>query len=553
MTAFGRLLAERADDNGVALLHGDRSWTYRELVGEGRRRAALFADRRDPDRPPHVGVLLDNVPDYVFWLVAGALSGTVVVGINSTYRGEPLAQLIDHTDCQMLVTSSDLARLLDTAPHEVPAHRVLVVDDPGYGEALAVADPETATGPLPGDEDLYLLIFTSGSTGLPKAVRCTQGRIGRTGAHVAGISGLTAGDVTYAPLPFFHAASLFTGWAGAVHAGIPIATRTRFSASGTVPDLRRFGATLLTYTGKVLNYILAVPESADDATVPLRLAIGNEASEGDIRAFARRFDCQVRDSYGSTEGVIIIRRDASMPAGALGTAADTVKVLDPETGAECPPATFDDGGRVTNLDEAVGEIVETQPTSGFEGYYRNAAATEERFRGGAYWSGDLAYRDADGWLFFAGRSNEWLRVDGENFAAGPVEAILGRHPDVRSVAVYAVPDDPIGDRVMVALELHGGATFDPVGFDRFLGEQPDLGPKWMPAFVRVDDELPKLTSMKIDKRALRRDAWRVDGVLWRPASGEALRPLDSDARAGFDHLLAPAPDRAGPDPAGAAS
>lgn len=537
MTAFGRLLADRADDDAVALLHGERTWTYRELAAEGRRRAALFAERADPDRPPHVGVLLDNVPDYLLWLVAGALSGTVVVGINSTYRGEPLAQLIDHTDCQVLVTSTDLAGLLDTAPHEVPAHRVLVVDDPAYADAVAAADPDAALGPPPDDDDLYLLIFTSGSTGLPKAVRCTQGRIGRTGAHVAGISGLAAGDVTYAPLPFFHAASLFTGWAGAVHARTAIATRTRFSASGTIPDLRRFGATHLTYTGKVLNYILAVPGAPDDASVPLRLAIGNEASEADIREFARRFDCQVRDSYGSTEGVIIIRRDASMPSGALGTAADTVRVLDPETGAECPPATFDADGRVTNLDEAVGEIVETQPTSGFEGYYRNAAATEERFRDGAYWSGDLAYRDADGWLFFAGRSNDWLRVDGENFAAGPVEAIVGRHPDVRSVAVYAVPDDPVGDRVMVALELRAGATFDAAAFDRFLAEQPDLGPKWVPAFVRVDEELPKLSSMKIDKKALRRDAWRPDGVAWRPGRGESLRALGDADRARLAPLL----------------
>ena len=151
----------------------------------------------------------------------------------------------------------------------------------------------------------------------------------------------------------------------------------------------------------------------------------------------------MRDSYGSTEGVIIIRRDASMPPGSLGQAADSVKVIDPETGQECPRAQLDEHGRVVNLEAATGEIVETEPTSGFEGYYRNEAAARERFRAGAYWSGDLAYRDAEGWFYFAGRSNEWLRVDGENFAAAPVEAIIGRHPDVRSVAVYAVPDDPV--------------------------------------------------------------------------------------------------------------
>ena len=517
MTAFGRLLLERAEDDRPALLYEDQRWSYRDLVHEGRRRAALFGELADADRPPHVGVLLDNVPDYLFWLTAGALSGAVIVGINSTYRGEQLAQLVDHTDCQLLVTEPDHVDLLAAAPHGIPGERVLVI---GRHE---LPEPAEATAP-PDDDELFLLIFTSGSTGLPKAVRCTQGRIGRTGAHVAGLAELTGADVVYAPLPFFHAASLFTGWSAAVHAGVPISMRKRFSASGTLPDIRRFGATYLTYTGKVLNYLLAAPSQDDDADNPLRLAIGNEASEHDIREFARRYDCHVRDSYGSTEGVIIVRRDPSMPRGALGIAADTVKVLDPETGEECPVGE-------------VGELVETEPTSGFEGYYRNEAATQERFRDGAYWSGDLAYRDADGWLFFAGRSNEWLRVDGENFAAGPVEAILARHPDVRSVAVYAVPDDPVGDRVMVGLELWPGATLDAEAFDAFLAEQPDLGPKWVPAFVRVDDDLPKLSSLKVDKKALRRDAWRVPGVLWRPARGEGLRPMTDDDRAALDHLL----------------
>ena len=212
-------------------------------------------------------------------------------------------------------------------------------------------------------------------------------------------------------------------------------------------------------------------------------------------------------------------------------------VLDPDTGDECPRAVFDEHRRVTNLEAATGELVETQPTSGFEGYYRNEAATTERFRDGAYWSGDLAYRDADGWLYFAGRSNEWLRVDGENFAAAPVEAIIGRHPDVRSVAVYAVPDDPVGDRVMAALELRDGATFDAAGLDTFLQAQPDLGPKWVPSFVRVDAELPKLSSMKIDKKRLRADAWRVDGVVWRPTRHDELRPLSADDQRALAHVL----------------
>ncbi|MCL9762665.1 AMP-binding protein [Frankia sp. AiPa1] len=531
------LLRARAADDETGLIIGEQRWSYRELVEQSARRAAYFERVRDPRRPPHIGVLLENVPDHVFWLGAAALSGATVVGINSTYRGDQLGQLVRHTDCQLLVTSAGFRPLLDGVDTGVPGERLLVVDTPEYA-ALVEASPVTLPDVPVRPEDLFLLIFTSGSTGLPKAVRCTSGRFARTGAHVAKISDLVRGrDVVYSPLPFFHSSSLFTGWAATLAAGVPIVTRPRFSASNTLPDVRRTGATMMTYTGKVLNYILATPERPDDADNPLRIAVGNEASVRDIREFARRFGATVRDSYGSTEGIIIIRRDPSMPDGSLGRPDPTVKVLDAATGAQCPPVTRGPDGRPTNLDVAVGEIVETEPTNGFEGYYNNTEATSARFREGAYWSGDLAYRDDDGWLYFAGRSNEWLRVDGENFAAAPVEAIVGRYPDVRSVAVYAVPDDPVGDRVMVALELRGGASFDPSAFDAFLAEQPDLGPKWVPSFVRVAEELPKLGSMKIDKMRLRREAWQADDVVWRSAKGEPLRPLEPADRARIDALL----------------
>jgi fatty-acyl-CoA synthase len=532
----GELLRGLAESDAVGFRFGDDVWTYRELVQEASRRAALFADLRDADRPPHIGVLLDNAPDYLFWLTAAALSGAVIVGINSTYRGEQLGLLVRHTDCQVVVTDTSFDALLDGVDIGVDPDRVLRVDDADHAARVDQMPDRVPDVPLHPD-DLFLLIFTSGSTGLPKAVRCSQGRHARSGAHVARIAELVHGDTVYAPLPFFHSSSLYTGWSSAINAGVAFASRARFSASNTLPDIRRFGAALLAYTGKVLNYILATPERPDDADNPLRLALGNEASLRDIREFSRRFGCNVRDSYGSTEGIIIIRRDPAMPEGALGASEPTVKVMNAETGEECPPVTYGPDGRPDNLDEAVGEIVETAPSEGFEGYYNNEEATQARFHNGWYWSGDLAYRDADGWFYFAGRSNDWLRVDGENFAAAPVESIVGRHRDVRSLTVYAVPDDPVGDRVMVALELRDGSSFDPEAFDAFLAEQPDLGPKWVPAFVRVTSELPKLASMKVDKQRLRREAWRADDVYWRPAKGEPLRRLDDDDRARLDPLL----------------
>src|SRR3990172_5820713 len=145
-----------------------------------------------------------------------------------------------------------------------------------------------------------------------------------------------------------------------------------------------------------------------------------------------------------------------MPHGALGVGLPGTLVLDPETVAECPRARFDAEGRLANADLAVGELANTQTAAGFEGYWRNPEADRERTHGGIYWSGDLAYRDERGFLYFAGRRDDWMRVDGENFAAAPVERILARHSDVALAALYAVPSEVVGDDAMAALVLRPG-------------------------------------------------------------------------------------------------
>jgi len=149
----------------------------------------------------------------------------------------------------------------------------------------------------------------------------------------------------------------------------------------------------------------------------------------------------------------------------------------------------------------VGELVNVSGAGQFAGYYNDAAATAARMRGGKYWSGDLAYRDADGWVFYAGRTDDWLRVDGENLAAAPVERLLLRHPAVSEAAVYAVADESSGDQVMAALVLTEPVT--PDDFEDFLAAQPDLSPKARPRFVRVVDTLPRTATNKVLKRSLR--------------------------------------------------
>jgi acyl-coenzyme A synthetase/AMP-(fatty) acid ligase len=150
---------------------------------------------------------------------------------------------------------------------------------------------------------------------------------------------------------------------------------------------------------------------------PLRIAVGNEASDRDIEEFGRRFGCEVWDSFGSTENAVIIIREPGTPKGSLGQGYPGVAVYNPQTVTECPPAQFDAHGALINGDEAVGELVNTSQSGYFSGYYNAEAVTADRLRHGIYWSGDLAYRDAEGWIYLAGRVGDWVRVDGENMAA----------------------------------------------------------------------------------------------------------------------------------------
>jgi fatty-acyl-CoA synthase len=206
-----------------------------------------------------------------------------------------------------------------------------------------------------------------------------------------------------------------------------------------------------------------------------------------------------------------------------------VVVLDPATGAECPPARFGESRQLLNPEEAIGEIVGRDGLASFEGYYANPEADAERGRDGWYWTGDLGYRDEDGTFYFAGRSSDWLRVDGENFAAGAVERVLGRFPGVAAVVVYPVPDPRTGDQVMASVELDAGGAFDPDAFTAFLAEQPDLGTKWSPRFVRVVEAIPLTATGKVDRTPLRAERWETtDPVWWRPAPGERYRRLEDE-------------------------
>lgn len=533
-TSIAELLVARASDGHAGLQFEDRSWSWAAVVHECGVRAALMQSMRR-EGPFHVGVLLDNVPEYLFLLGGAALAGATVVGINPTRRGAELAADMRHTDCQVVITEKSYALLLEGLDHGVAPERVLVSESEAYSALVERHRDATMPPSLPGPDALWVLIFTSGSTGAPKAVRATQGRL----AMHAGM-GFSSDDVLYCTMPLFHGNALSANVVPAIASGASIVLRRKFSASGFLPDVRRYGVTYFNTVGRALSYILKTSPTEHDRDHRVKFALGPESSAPDIEAFRQRFGIPVIEGYGSSEGAIRMTPVRGARPGALGRpdADADVVVMNPSTLQECARAHFDPNGRLCNASEAIGEIVRRDGVSRFEGYYNNEAANAERTRNGWFWSGDLAYRDDDGIFYFAGRNVDWIRVDGENFAAAPVERIIARHPDVAAVAVYGVPDPVTGDQVMAALELRAGATFDPLAFADFVASQSDLGTKWAPRFVRVVDAIPVTTTEKVAKQPLRTEAWRTsDPVWWRPDRGEPYEPLTDDAATALDREL----------------
>lgn len=528
-STVGELVRARADDPRPGLLFEEQSWTWAQCTQEAAARAAWYdedRERRVAVGPPHVGVLLENVPDFGFWLAAAAVGRFVVVGLNTSRRGDELAADVRGTACDLIVTDAAGQALLDGLD---------------LGSAGVRTDTSYAPAALPADEaqpdDLLCLIFTSGTTGTAKAVRCSQRKIAFSAFGVGMRVELTAQDVAYVSMPLFHSNAVIAGWGPALAAGATVALRRKFSASQFLPDVRRFGATYANYVGTPLSYVLAQPPRPDDADNPLQRLFGNEGAPADLDRFAARFGCRVLDGFGSSEGGISISRTPDTPPGSLGRGVGDVRVCDPETGEVRPPARFDDAGRLVNAQEAVGELVGFDGAGLFEGYWDSPQETANRLRGGRYWSGDLGYADADGFLYFAGRSLDRLRVAGENFPAAPVARLLTRHPDVVEAVVYAVPDPTAGDQLMAAVVAT--ERFDPTGFARWVSEQPDASPQWVPRFLRVDADLPRTATGKVIVRNLVSERWTArTGQVWiRDGRELELRPFTHEDSAALDRAF----------------
>ena len=565
----------RAADR-VFLLQDDRRWTYRDFRNESVRMALFLRSRLgSASEPGHVAMMLENQLELAALLGGCAFGKLTLFGINTGLRGDVLAGVLNHARARVLVIGQrflpELERILPRLEHLAPENVFVLSDGSGaaptndllarVGSELGSARDSLKAPDVqvePGDN--LMVIYTSGTTGLPKGIINNHMKLCLTGVAVSGHMKLGADDVGYACMPMFHSNSLFVGMMPAFWVCGGLAVRERFSARHFVPDVLRYGVTFWNYVGEPVHYVLTALEREYQGDLErlgrevthhpanrLRYAVGNGASPPDIDRFSDWLALDdMFELYGSTEAAISTFRRRGDPRGTVGEVTDPAVQILGEQGDERPPAVRDASGRITNYEAAVGEIcrVAGGGVGLFQGYFDNPDANTSKVRDGIYHSGDLGHielHDGRRFLFFDGRTADWIRKDGENFSAAQVGRLLSEHPAVDLAAAYGVPCLVSDELVMAALKLRDGAVFDPDHFFQWCQAQVAQGSmdaKWVPDFVRLVPDFTYTETQKVLVRHLREvhfDRRRLPGepIYWRRRGDTTFTPFTKED---FDRL-----------------
>ncbi len=531
-----------------------------------------------------MGIYVDNTPEFIFAAFAAGLSNSILFAVNTGFRGETLVNVIGQSGVSMLIINSSTIAEAEKirSQSDLREEDILYAGPKGeiegrpYGileEAVEAAAQKTGKCRVPR-VDLFspvLVIYTSGTTGLPKGVPCTHAKMIGAGFVVEAAVKLTKRDRGYIAMPLFHANDWYIGILPQMIAGGSFVLKRKFSASAFEEDMLEYGVTFLNYVGQPLHYIISALEKeygsgeaveealAHDPRNRFRAAYGNGASVVDRAKIEKYLGMEhVYEIYGSAEAVVTTVNRPGDPFESLGRCSKSVVILD-ESDRECAPGIAGDDGRLANYDQAVGEICRMVGENNlrFGGYFGNAEATRLKFRDGIFHSGDLGHiRIIDGkkYLYFNGRTDDWIRKDGENFSAENVLDYAKGIPGAHLAIAYGCPCDVSDEKVMIAVQMREGCEFDPdEAFAWLTGQQQEGGmdPKWMPDFIRVVEQFPLTDTHKIVVRPYKKEHYNLEehpgmrvyymergDATYAPLSAEKYRSMkESFIRNGREALL----------------
>lgn len=467
-----------ATPDTVFAIFPDGEVTYGEL--DARARAMAKGMMALGVRPgTHVATLMPNCADWLPAFFGALYAGAVVVALNARYKRHELAYAIAHCQARLLLTTDSIDEHVDfvdllrqtlpglTAGGDAGApdlrHAVLMGQrrEAGYlsEAALAAAGAGIADGAVEAawrgvdPEAAAVIIYTSGTTSAPKGCALSHAGIQRSWYTFAEVVDLTAADRVWMPMPFFH-----TGGVGPMTAvlsrGAAFMTQPHFEPEAAVDLIRRHRITHL-YSGfpQMSLTVLQHPSYSREAFGFVRsmLNVGPPATQQAVQNLLPP-GAVLLNLFGMTEGAgIVTFTPADTPPDLRAATSGKppshteVRIIDPDTSLPCPP-------------EVMGEI-QFRGGGAFLHYYRDPDATAATIlSGGWVRTGDRGRIDADGWLHYAGRLKDMLKVGGENVAAAEIEFFLTRHPEVKLVQVIGAPDEKMGEVPVAFVERVPGGT-----------------------------------------------------------------------------------------------
>jgi long-chain acyl-CoA synthetase len=472
-----------------------RSWTYAEFDAAVNRTADTLA-AHGVGRGDVVSLLLPNSAEYIIAYFACFKTGALAGPVNSLLKPEEAVYVVGNSDARLLLYHSQFDETVAEVRKEVSSLRVaLRFDDAATANSASAETPAASWRDFaPARDDEAIIIYTSGTTGKPKGCLLTHENLLANARQIVGWLKFTPADRLLSVMPLFHMNAVMVTTIAAMYAGGSSVVSPRFSASRFWQTISDYEVTSFGSVATMLSMLLATyPEGvpAGLRREQLRFAMcGSAPVPAEVlRRFEETFDCLVIEGYGLSESTVRATfnpPDARRRPGSCGQSIGCeIKVFDEQDG-----------------EVAAGELGEIvlRGANIFKGYYKNEAATAEAFRGGWFHTGDIGYRDADGYYYIADRKSDMIIRGGENIYPREIDELLYTHPAVAAAAAIGVPDPLYGEEVAAFVVLKEDVTASAEELKEFC--RAHLADFKCPKTVTFLDEMPKGPTGKLLKREL---------------------------------------------------
>jgi long-chain acyl-CoA synthetase len=475
-----RQRAATAPDKHFLFSEADkRRFTYRELEDVVKRVAGMLW-ANGIRKGDVVSLLLPNSVEYVVAYFACWHIGALAGPINSLLKTQEIAYVISNSESRLLLVAPEFASQFE--------NNFIVFDKVEQVEAEAIEGTRINT------DDEAIIIYTSGTTGKPKGCLLTHGNVISNAKQISGWLGFTEVDRLLTIMPLFHMNAVSVTTMSALYAGGSTVVSPKFSASRFWQIISDYQITSFGSVATMLSMLLSTyPDGVPSGlnTQQLRFAMcGSAPVPAEVmKRFEETFDCLVVEGYGLSESTCrstFNPPDQRRRPGSCGVPiGNEMRVVDEEDQEVA--------------DGSLGEIV-LRGENILKGYYKNPDATATAFRNGWFHTGDIGYRDADGFYYIVDRKSDMIIRGGENIYPREIDEVLYQHPSVAAAAAVGVPDNLYGEEVAAVIVLKDGAKSSEQEVIEFCKAR--LADYKCPKTVHFVHDIPKGPTGKLLKREL---------------------------------------------------